>query len=844
MENRRNFLKKAAVLGITVTTGKDLVIPAPDLTEAKLDGTILKILSTSVSGTHFNPLEEVRIASKAGGTVLIYDGQGRNYLQLAGQPELTFQAGGALGNQVILYLDKKRRLIDIAAFRLDTKTQIEDEKAEFSKLLDILYWTMVRYGLAEIYPYQGKFHHVFVRWLRDHVHTLKGMKYFYAELKSGIDLYANSQRNDGMIWDNIYPRTKEKNWWDRRFSYDGFITQIEDGQYEFKRIPVENDVEYLFIEGLYYTWKATGDDDWMESHLDKAIKAIKYSTTDPYRWSEKFKLLKRGFTIDTWDFQSNEDTAMNEGNDIMVVELGKTRFGIMFGDNTGMAVACRYLAEMLERANRKSESEKYRQLGKDLMTRLNEISWNGEFYTHHIPEDPDIIRDFGVDQSRQVSLSNSYSVNRDITHEQCVAIIKTYQKIRNEMPVSSPGEWYAIFPPFEYGFGAGDTTRKWDYMNGGVTSIVAGELAHGAFEHGYEEYGVDILRRIMKLAGKTNNYLHCTYRGAMPEVPERNFTTVDFSQVTNGIFPDIPAVNSDNKRIWDYSSFHQIPFKLINPESGQNNCLQFPENNDLIEPIMLDINQRAASLYILQTSPPSLVGMITLEYEDGSDYTDYIAEGKSGFWWTEEQTSGEDYSLSRKAWRSVNHPYYQAVYMYGMNNPHPDKKIQKIRFEKARTRQFWNLLGITLCDKSVFFMPSIVSQGIPDNWGAAAIVYAMVEGLAGIKDSSVAFDSVILAPRWEAAGVRKVNASVKYAASGGYLSYTYQFDPGKGELNINYTGNAENYKLMILLPEGRQPSHVSLDGKDIQFNISSIEDSSYLSLDHQGTGVHILIISF
>jgi hypothetical protein len=49
---------------------------------------------------------------------------------------------------------------------------------------------------------------------------------------------------------------------------------------------------------------------------------------------------------------------------------------------------------------------------------------------------------------------------------------------------------------------------------------------------------------------------------------------------------------------------------------------------------------------------------------------------------------------------------------------------------------------------------------------------------------------------------------------------------------------------MILLPEGRQPSHVSLDGKDIQFNISSIEDSSYMSLDHQGTGVHLLIISF
>jgi hypothetical protein len=329
LENRRSFLKKAGLLGISISAGRDLIIPVPELNDAKMDGTILRISSPSESGTHFHPLEEIRIIAMEGGTILIYDGQGRNYLQLAGHAELTFQAGGTLGNQVILYLDKKQRLTDIAAFRVDTKTKIEDDKGEFSKLLDILYWTMVRSGFTELYPYQGKFYQVFVSWLRDHVHTMKGMKYFYPELKSGIDLYADSQREDGMIWDNVAPRTKEKNWWDRRFSYGGFIRAVEDGQYEFKRIPVENDVEYLFIEGLYYTWKATGDDHWMESHLDKVIKAIKYSTTDPYRWSEKFKLLKRGFTIDTWDFQSNEDTAMNEGNDIMVIELGKTRFGII-----------------------------------------------------------------------------------------------------------------------------------------------------------------------------------------------------------------------------------------------------------------------------------------------------------------------------------------------------------------------------------------------------------------------------------------------------------------------------------------------------------------------------------
>jgi len=73
--------------------------------------------------------------------------------------------------------------------------------------------------------YKGKIYKYFVSWLRDHVHTLKGMKYF-----------------------------------------------CDDNTIEFKRIPVENDVEYLFIEGIYYTWKATGDDLWMNRGLSQSQK--------------------------------------------------------------------------------------------------------------------------------------------------------------------------------------------------------------------------------------------------------------------------------------------------------------------------------------------------------------------------------------------------------------------------------------------------------------------------------------------------------------------------------------------------------------------------------------------
>ena len=107
------------------------------------------------------------------------------------------------------------------------------------------------------------------------------------------------------------------------------------------------------------------------------------------------------------------------------------------------------------------------------------------------------MRDVGVNEREQVSLSNTYSLNRGITQEQAAAILRTYQRIRGSLPPGSPGEWYAIYPPFAKGFG--DHSEPWQYVNGGVSPIFAGELARGAFVHGFESYGADVLSRVLDL---------------------------------------------------------------------------------------------------------------------------------------------------------------------------------------------------------------------------------------------------------------------------------------------------------------------------------------------------------
>lgn len=793
-------------------------------------------ISESPDKGYFLPLEQVDIQTAQNGSLIVLDGNGIPYYQAEINKNLTFIAGGALGNQTILLQNQKGELIDWLSFKVNGQTFINDETGQYKALLNTLYYSMIgQWGReAQVIRYDDQFYHFFVRWLRDHVHTLKGMKYFYPELRSGIDLYSETQREDGMVWDNVMPRNQEKNWWDKRFRYGDFIRDADNGLLEFKRIPIENDVEYLFIEGIYYTWKAIGNDAWMQAQLDEALLAIEYATSNPYRWSEKHQLLKRGFTIDTWDFQADEDAAL-VGGDIMVVELDKTRFGIMFGDNTGMAASCHYLAEMLNHSGRKEEAQKVSELGAQLQQRIDQLAWNGHFYTHHIPEDPTIKRDLGVDLSQQVSLSNAYSLNRQLTHEQSVAIIKTYQKIREEMPASSPGEWYTIYPPFERGFGKDDSSSKWEYMNGGVTSIVAGELAHGAFEHGFEQYGVDILNRIAKLAQQTNNYLEAVYRGSMPEAPERQFTPLDLSPIANADYPgnqatyDHKSITAGNKN--GQKEFNGIPFRVS--YQTEANCLQLKKGQ---REAALEVNAKAQSIYFLHTATPGLyAGHLEIHYADGTSHADYITMDKIGNWWIENQKPKKNI-VCQKAWRS-NNDQYVAFYTYGLNNPEPGKTIQQIRFVGTEDGRQWNIKGITLSDYPVYYQPDIASYGIPDNWGAAAVTYALIEGLVGVKNEGKGFDQALIAPRWTAAGSNEAKVMIHYPASDGYVSYRYQFDPGNQSINLIVTSNALEQRFRVLLPPGKTIEKLAKGGENYPFKIEQVEQSTYVTFADQDVGI-------
>jgi hypothetical protein len=112
----------------------------------------------------------------------------------------------------------------------------------------------------------------------------------------------------------------------------------------------------------------------------------------------------------------------------------------------------------------------------------------------------------GVDESEQLSLSNPMDINRGLaTHKIAVAILNEYQ-LRAKRG-NSFAEWYSIDPPYPDAIFGDEKIVGGAYCNGGIMPLVGGELALAAFEHGFEKYGVDILKKYSELTKNNATYL-------------------------------------------------------------------------------------------------------------------------------------------------------------------------------------------------------------------------------------------------------------------------------------------------------------------------------------------------
>jgi hypothetical protein len=823
------------------------------LQRGNADGSLLSV-------DHVTPLEVLVLDTHSDGSVEVRDGADQTYFKAPCGGRLSFATGGALGLQTVIVRDTKGNEIGRATFSLDAETSIDDG----GKYRDM--FNLFRGGMSADVPggvdvtkWNGRTYHFFVSWVLDNYHTAKGMKYFSPYGTDFVDMMRGAQREDGMIWSNINPGEAVA-YYKTAYGPFGYVRRIGDRY--FVRQPAENHPEYVYVSTIYQTWKTHGDDPWMRACLPSARKAMDYSITDPARWSQRFRLLKRVYTIDSWDFQVDDAYTPDIGlSKTMLVDPKRSKFGVFFGDNVYYAASCDELAEMLSHAGDPDAASVYSKRALEIRQRVDSLSWNGRFYTHFIDEDPAVKRDLGVDEKSQIAQGNAYSLNRGISTEHAAAIIRTYMDLKDHLPVGSPGEWYSIYPPFGRGFGQHDT--MWQYMNGGVGGHVAGELARGAFENGFEPYGRDILDRLTDLGHRHGNKIWFAYTGSIPDAPPPPaYKALDLSAVAN---MDIEDKGGPASAPWmlmgrqgddirglptGNEEFAGIPFTVVDPLKNQRRvAIAVSHRAGLPDAVEVHVNAKAGSLYLLQTStkPESenICGSVAFTYADGTRKVRYIMMGKQlTYWWFPELKT--DYSGI--AWHGPS-PVANDVGLSwcAIDNPSPEKTIESIRLMAADGDGIYAVLGMTLADRAHYVAPDPISYGGPDDWAAATAMAAMVEGLAGVKDGPLTqtLTHPILAPRWDLGEPRIILSTIRYPASQGYVTYRFAFDPGAREITVNVTGNAASMAGHFLLPPKTDAVRsVEVDGRPASHSLAHVSASTYVDLEVPTHGAHVVRISY
>jgi hypothetical protein len=181
-------------------------------------------------------------------------------------------------------------------------------------------------------------------------------------------------------------------------------------------------------------------------------------------------------------------------------------------------------------------------------------------------------------------------------------------------------------------------------------------------------------------------------------------------------------------------------------------------------------------------------------------------------------------------------------------NPHPDQEIESLElYGRKNAKCRWMIAGITLGD----VLPNLASNdktnddlsfGIPDRWGAAAVTAALLEGLAGVKDTATMFEKVKISPRWEATNEKEVAVTAKYEASNTYFTYQYKFLNNK--LSVLYTGTGTQADWEILLPTGRKPVGLKVNGQAKTYNFKRVESSEYTTFTIDNLGVTRIEVEF
>ena len=214
----------------------------------------------------------------------------------------------------------------------------------------------------------------------------------------------------------------------------------------------------------------------------------------------------------------------------------------------------------------------------------------------------------------------------------------------------------------------------------------------------------------------------------------------------------------------------------------------------------------------------------------------------------------EEYMARRKTtshfaeWFTIDPPYEsfythkKGKYVNGAISPFTAGELAKAAFNNGYEEYGWDIIRrfieLVERDGTTYFLYHTDSTPQPEMgpsaWGAAALISAVDEGLAGILDLGVRYDVLGFSPKFPVTHYTELRYLTGYEATATLVDVRYILtDAG---MRYDVYSPAKQVKAHILIPAGRTVKGLLLDGVDTPYTLSTVADSLYLDLTCEANG--------
>ena len=209
----------------------------------------------------------------------------------------------------------------------------------------------------------------------------------------------------------------------------------------------------------------------------------------------------------------------------------------------------------------------------------------------------------------------------------------------------------------------------------------------------------------------------------------------------------------------------------------------------------------------------------------------------------------DEYQARRKTttafaeWFTVDPPYAPTfgshaagTYVNGAISPFTAGELARGAFACGREAYAWDILArfmkMVAKDGAVYFLynpkdaTSISAKIGPSAWGAAALLNAVDEGLAGVVNAGIGYDRIAFSPRWPVTPYANVRYLTGYEALGRIVDCRHV----RTETGMRYRleSPAKVVDAHLLLPEGKEPAAFYVNGAKADFAVATVDASRYL----------------